>query len=79
MVDLVSGFGGAIVDVVAPETGEPLRAVVARCARATSRSCRSSRPSGGRPRDTDDRDELRGLAAFADVRANDAVLRARAR
>jgi hypothetical protein len=74
MVDLVSGLGGAIVDVVAPETGG---------AYAQSSSLRAGyvaflqvvaavwRP----PRDTDDRDDLRGLQVFADVRANDAVLR----
>lgn len=74
MVDLVSGLGGAIADVVAPETGG---------AYAQSSSLRAGyiaflqvvaaewRP----PRDTDDRDDLRGLKVFSDVRANDAVLR----
>ena len=73
MVDLVSGFGGAIVDVVAPETGEPyaqssaLRAGYIAFLQVVAAEWRP-------PRDTDDRDDLRGLTAFADVRANDAVL-----
>ena len=74
MVDLVSGFGDAIADVVAPETGEPyaqssaLRAGYIAFLQVVAAEWRP-------PRDTDDRDDLRGLTAFADVRANDAVLR----
>jgi hypothetical protein len=73
MADLVSGFGGAIVDVIAPDTGAP---------DAPAASLRDGyvaflqvvgsewRP----PRATDDRDELRRLGVVAHVRANDAVL-----
>ena len=70
MVDLVSGFGAAIADVVAPESGEPsaLRAGYIAFLQVVAAEWRP-------PRDTDDRDDLRGLRAFADVRANDAVLR----
>jgi hypothetical protein len=74
MVDLVSAFGAAIADVVAPESGEPyaqsgaLRAGYIAFLQVVAAEWRP-------PRDTDDRDDLRGLSAFADVRANDAVLR----
>jgi len=74
MVDLVSGLGSAIVDVVAPETGGPyaqsssLRAGYVAFLQVVAAEWRP-------PRDTDDRDDLRGLQVFADVRANDAVLR----
>ena len=70
----MSGFGAAIADVVAPETGEPyaqssaLRAGYIAFLQVVAAEWRP-------PRDTDDRDDLRGLTAFADVRANDAVLR----
>ncbi|HMF42720.1 MAG TPA: hypothetical protein VKQ32_18745 [Polyangia bacterium] len=74
MADLVSGFGGAILDVVAPETGAPY---------SKSSALRDGyidflqvvaaewRP----PSDTDDRDDLRQLSVFADVRGNGAVRR----
>jgi hypothetical protein len=74
MVDLVTGLGGAIVDVVAPEAGGPyaqaaaLRAGYIAFLQVVAAEWRP-------PRDTDDRDDLRGLKLFADVRANDAVLR----
>jgi len=74
MVDLVSGFGDAIADVVAPESRGPyaqssaLRAGYVAFLQVVAAEWRP-------PRDTDDRDDLRGLKAFADVRANNAVLR----
>ena len=73
MADLVSGLGEAIVDVVAPETAAATRA------RAALRAgyvdflkvvAAEWRP----PRAIDDRDDLRRLRVFADVRSNDAVL-----
>jgi hypothetical protein len=76
MVDLVSGFGDAIVDVVAPETANPggksakLRAGYIAFLQVVAAEWRP-------PRDTDDRDDLRQLRVFADVRANDAVVRSR--
>jgi hypothetical protein len=76
MVDLVAGFGDAIADVIAPETAGPyarssaLRAGYIAFLQVVAAEWRP-------PRDTDDRDDLRGLKAFADVRANEAVLRSR--
>ena len=73
MADLVSAFGGAIVDVVAPETGgadapgAPLRAGYVAFLNTVASEWRP-------PRATDDRDELRRLGAVAHVRANDTVL-----
>jgi len=73
MADLVSGFGGAIVDVIAPETGAayarsaPLRDGYVAFLQVIASEWRP-------PRDTDDRDELRRLGVVAHVRANDAVL-----
>jgi hypothetical protein len=74
MADLVTGFGGAIADVIAPEGGD------AEGRRATLRAgyiaflqvvAAEWRP----PRATDDRDDLRRLPVFADVRNNQAVRR----
>jgi len=74
MADLVSGLGGAIVDVVAPETGaahSPSAALRAGYVAFLEVVAAEWRP----PRATDDRDDLRRLRVFADVRGNDAVLR----
>jgi hypothetical protein len=73
MADLVSAFGAAIVDVVAPETGgagapaAPLREGYVAFLNTVASEWRP-------PRATDDRDELRRLGVVAHVRANDAVL-----
>lgn len=74
MVDLVSGLGEAIVDVVAPETetggigATALRAGYVDFLKVVAAEWRP-------PRAIDDRDDLRRLRVFADVRSNDAVLR----
>jgi len=74
MADLVTGFGGAIVDVVAPETGAPysqssaLRDGYIAFLQVVAAEWRP-------PSDTDDRDDLRQLPVFADVRGNGAVRR----
>jgi hypothetical protein len=74
MGELVSALGGAIVDVVAPETGlpysrsRPLREGYAAFLQVVAAEWRA-------PSDIDDRDELRWLPAFAEVRANRAVRR----
>jgi hypothetical protein len=76
MADVVSGFGGAIVDVIAPETG----AAHARSAPLRDGYVAFLQVVGSEwkpPRDTDDRDELRRLGVVAHVRANDAVLASR--
>ena len=73
MADLVTAFGGAIVDVIAPETGgayarsAPLREGYLAFLQTVASEWRP-------PRTTDDRDELRRLGVVAHVRANDAVL-----
>ncbi len=73
MADLVTAFGGAIVDVIAPETGgayarsAPLREGYLAFLQTVASEWRP-------PRATDDRDELRRLGVVAHVRANDAVL-----
>jgi hypothetical protein len=73
IADLVSGLGGAIVDVVVPETGSAhsesaaLRAGYVAFLQAVAAEWRP-------PRVIDDRDELRRLGVVAHVRANDGVL-----
>ena len=74
MVDLVAGFGAAIVDVIDPDGDSPasdataLRLGYVQFLQVVAAEWRA--PAG-----TDDRDELRRLSVFADVRGNDAVLR----
>jgi hypothetical protein len=74
MADLVSGLGEAIVDTVAPETeraGFATAALRAGYVDFLKVVAAEWRP----PRATDDRDDLRRLRVFADVRSNHAVLR----
>jgi hypothetical protein len=72
MADLVAGLGGAIVDVIAPETGgayarsAPLRAGYLAFLQVVGSEWRP-------PRDIDDRDELRQDGVPAWVRTNAAV------
>ncbi|HEY7373146.1 MAG TPA: hypothetical protein VIF57_13370 [Polyangia bacterium] len=74
MVDLVAGFGAAIMDVIDPESDCPasdataLRLGYIQFLQVVAAEWR---PNAG----SDDRDELRRLSVFADVRGNDAVLR----
>ena len=78
MVDLVSGLGEAIVDVIAPETktdstnAAALRTDYVDFLKVVAAEWQP-------PRAIDDRDDLRRLRVFADVRSNDAVLRQAAR
>jgi len=73
MADLVSGISDAITDVVAPETGvaysrsRPLRAGYAAFLQVVAAEWRT-------PAVIDDRDDLRRLPVFADVRANGGAL-----
>jgi hypothetical protein len=73
MADLVSGLGDAILDAAAPGGDCPasdasaLRLGYVQFLEVVAAEWRA-------PSDTDDRDELRRLSVFADVRANDAVL-----
>ena len=73
MADLVSGLGEAIVDVVAPETAGGTGAAALRAGYVDFLKVVAAewRP----PRAIDDRDDLRRLRVFADVRSNRAVLR----
>jgi len=73
MADLVSGLGEAIVDVVAPETAGGTGAAALRAGYVDFLKVVAAewRP----PRAIDDRDDLRRLPVFADVRSNHAVLR----
>jgi hypothetical protein len=74
MADLVSGFGDAIIDVVDPDSdclasdASALRLGYIQFLEVVAAEWRP-------PSDTDDRDELRRLSVFADVRGNDAVRR----
>jgi len=72
MADLVTGMGGAIVDVIAPESGQPyarsaaLRDGYVAFLQVVAAEWRA-------PRLTDERDDLRRLGVFANVRNNQAV------
>jgi hypothetical protein len=74
MVDLVAGFGAAISDVIDPG-GDCLQSDAAALRLGYIQFLQvvaaEWRPTAG----SDDRDELRRLSVFADVRGNDAVLR----
>lgn len=73
MADLVSGLGTAIVDVADPVSdpaGPDASALNLGYVQFLEVVAAEWRP----PTDTDDRDELRRLSSFADVRGNDAVL-----
>jgi hypothetical protein len=78
MAQLVAEFGDGIVDVVAPETGQVYGDAPSSALRRGYRAFLEVVAAEWRtPSVTDDRDELRKMRAFADVRGNEGVRRAR--